>query len=163
MSLLRLGYKDGKFHPSLYSLSCPLLFILMQPTSCCDLPKKRSLWVRLGPETWEPFLELLHLSQTSPWARGYKETMRLKITACVFPVGENYVHMCKVALCPTLCNPMDCIPPGSSVHGILQPRIPKWVAKLSFKGSSPPGVKPRSPAVPALKADFFFLFTAEPK
>ena len=27
-------------------------------------------------------------------------------------------------LCPTLCDPMDCSPPGSSVHGILQARIP---------------------------------------
>ena len=31
-------------------------------------------------------------------------------------------------LCPTLCNPMDCGPPGSSVHGILQARILEWVA-----------------------------------
>ena len=30
--------------------------------------------------------------------------------------------------CPTLSNPMDCSPPGSSVHGILQARIPEWVA-----------------------------------
>ena len=30
--------------------------------------------------------------------------------------------------CPALCNPMDCIPPGSSVHGILQARILEWVA-----------------------------------
>ena len=29
-------------------------------------------------------------------------------------------------LCPTVCNPMDCSPPGSSVHGILQ--APEWVA-----------------------------------
>ena len=35
----------------------------------------------------------------------------------------------KVAqLCPTLCDPMDCSPPGSSVHGILQARILEWVA-----------------------------------
>ena len=33
--------------------------------------------------------------------------------------------------CPTLCNPMDCSPPGSSVHGILQARILEWVA-ISF-------------------------------
>ena len=33
--------------------------------------------------------------------------------------------------CPTLCNPMDCSLPGSSVHGILQARIPEWVA-VSF-------------------------------
>ena len=30
--------------------------------------------------------------------------------------------------CPTLCDPMDCTPPGSSVHGILQARIREWVA-----------------------------------
>ena len=30
-------------------------------------------------------------------------------------------------LCPTLCDPMDCGLPGSSVHGILQARILKWV------------------------------------
>ena len=33
--------------------------------------------------------------------------------------------------CPTLCNPMDCSPPGSSLHGILQTRILEWVA-ISF-------------------------------
>ena len=31
-------------------------------------------------------------------------------------------------LCPTLCDPMDCSPPGSSVHGVLQERILEWVA-----------------------------------
>ena len=31
--------------------------------------------------------------------------------------------------CPTLCDPMDCSSPGSSVHGILQARILEWVAK----------------------------------
>ena len=30
--------------------------------------------------------------------------------------------------CPTLCNPMHCSPPGSSVHGILQARILEWEA-----------------------------------
>ena len=30
--------------------------------------------------------------------------------------------------CPTLCNPMDCSPPGSSVRGILQARVLEWVA-----------------------------------
>ena len=38
-------------------------------------------------------------------------------------------------LCPTLCYPMDCSPPGSSVHGILQARILEWVAMTSFRGS----------------------------
>ena len=39
-------------------------------------------------------------------------------------------------LCPTLCDPMDCNPPGSSVHGILQARILKWVAIPFSRGSS---------------------------
>ena len=38
--------------------------------------------------------------------------------------------------CPTLCIPMDCSPPGSSVHGILQARLLVWVAIPFSKGSS---------------------------
>ena len=30
--------------------------------------------------------------------------------------------------CPTLCDPIDGSPPGSSVRGILQARVPEWVA-----------------------------------
>ena len=37
-------------------------------------------------------------------------------------------------LCLTLCDPMDCSPPGSSVHGILQARILEWVAMPSSGG-----------------------------
>ena len=39
-------------------------------------------------------------------------------------------------LCLTLCNSMDCNPPGSSVHGILQAGILEWVAMPSSRGSS---------------------------
>ena len=38
--------------------------------------------------------------------------------------------------CLALCNPMDCGPPGSSVQGILQARIPEWVAIYFSRGSS---------------------------
>ena len=38
----------------------------------------------------------------------------------------------------TLCNTMDCSPPGSSVHGILQVRIQEWVSILFSRDSSPP-------------------------
>jgi len=40
--------------------------------------------------------------------------------------------------CPTLCDLMDCSPPGSSVHGILQARVLEWVAMPSSRGSSRP-------------------------
>ena len=38
----------------------------------------------------------------------------------------------------TLCDPMNCSPPGSSVHGILYARILEWVAMPSSRGSSQP-------------------------
>ena len=47
--------------------------------------------------------------------------------------------------CLTLCNPVDCSPPVSSVHVILQARILEWVAMPSSRGSS----QPRSPTLQA--------------
>ena len=58
--------------------------------------------------------------------------------------------------CPTLCDRMDCSPPGSSAYGILQARIPQWVAISFSRGSPDPGIKPTSPA---LAGGFF---TSEP-
>ena len=47
--------------------------------------------------------------------------------------------LCLVAqLYLTLCDPMDCSPPASSVHGILQARILEWVAMPSSRESSQP-------------------------
>ena len=39
-----------------------------------------------------------------------------------------YPHVLVAQSCPTVCDPMDCSPPGSSVRGILQARILEWVA-----------------------------------
>ena len=55
--------------------------------------------------------------------------------------GEQYaaaVAAKSLQSCPTLCDPMDCSPPGFSVHGILQARILKWVAISFSRGSSQP-------------------------
>ena len=40
--------------------------------------------------------------------------------------------------CPTLCDPMDCSPSGTSAHGIFQARILEWFAISSSRGSSQP-------------------------
>ena len=70
------------------------------------------------------------------------------------------MHVCakSLQLCPTLCDPIDCTPPGSSVHGILQARILEWVAMPSSKGAS----QPRDRALIRISciADGFFI--AEP-
>ena len=51
--------------------------------------------------------------------------------------------------CPTLCDPTDGSPPGSPVPGILQARTLEWVAISFSRGSSNPGIEPRSPALQA--------------
>ena len=43
-------------------------------------------------------------------------------------------------LCPTLRDPMDCSPPGSSIHGIFQARVLEWGA-IAFSDDPPPRVK----------------------
>ena len=48
------------------------------------------------------------------------------------------VRMLVSQLCLTLCNPMVCSPPESSVHGMFQARILEWVAMPTFTGSSQP-------------------------
>ena len=47
------------------------------------------------------------------------------------------VHAKLIQLCLTLCDLMNCSPPGSSVHGILQARIMGWVAALGIECVSP--------------------------
>ena len=49
---------------------------------------------------------------------------------------QNLLHycVCYAQLCPALCDPMDCSPPGSSVHGIFQARILERVVNLYFRG-----------------------------
>ena len=47
------------------------------------------------------------------------------------PHTHTHTHTEVAQLCPTLCDPMDCSPPGSSIHGIFQAWILEWVA-VSF-------------------------------
>ena len=70
----------------------------------------------------------------------------------------NY-HVCSVAQsCLTPCDPVDCSPPGSSVHGILQASILEWVAISFSRGSSwPPLLCPWDSPGKDTGAGFHFL------
>ena len=48
----------------------------------------------------------------------------------------RFVCVLVIQSIPTLCNPMDCSLPGTSIHGILQVRILEWVAISFSRGSS---------------------------
>ena len=77
--------------------------------------------------------------------------LSVPVNACCFREGrEGLLCTCRVSgavigalfcclvvqSCPALCNPMDCSPPGSSVHGLTQARILEWVVRPSSRGSS---------------------------
>ena len=57
----------------------------------------------------------------------------MKLERATFKGTGSVVLYClssRFSLCPTLCHPMDCSPPASSVHEILQARILEWAAML---------------------------------
>ena len=67
-----------------------------------------------------------------------------------FKVILSYkINMC-AQVCPTLCDPIDCNPPGFSVHGIISARILEWVAIPFSRVSSWPGIKSTSLVSPGL-------------
>ena len=57
-------------------------------------------------------------------------------------VGVSKVKLKATQSCPTPCDPVDCSPPGSSVHGILRARTMEW-------DLSNPETEPASPALQA--------------
>ena len=102
-------------------------------------------------------LELLHKSLTYPIsllrciAPSHGDTMAIRNSdcPCVFTCSSS-LRNCKIFYffvgcfescaqsCLTLCYLLDCSLPGSSVHGVFQVRVLKWVAMPSSRGSSWP-------------------------
>ena len=54
----------------------------------------------------------------------------------IYTHTNAYTYIVHMQSCLTLCDPMDCSPPESSVHGISQARILEWVAISFSRGSS---------------------------
>ena len=83
-----------------------------------------------------------------PFSRGFSwpRDQTLGLLYCrQIPYRLSYREVIKVAQsCLSLCSPMDC-----TIHEILQARILGWVAILSSRGSSQPGIEPRSPTLQA--------------
>ena len=77
----------------------------------------------------------LHLGRSAPWKGA---TLVKSVTAEAVRVILTVAVLCSVAQsCPTLCDPMDCDLPGSSVHGILQAVVLEAGAMPSSRGSNP--------------------------
>ena len=84
------------------------------------------------------------------WGRGEAFTAKKLL--------QNWWKLWVVQSCPTLCDPVVCSPPGSSIHGILQARILEWVVIPFSRGSSPPRDRTW---VSHIVGRFFSLWAAE--
>ena len=70
------------------------------------------------------------------WEPNNSPELRQQTTFASF-ILEVFMYSYSFSRVPTLCDPMDCIPPGSSVHGFLHARILEWVAILFSRGIFP--------------------------
>ena len=96
-----------------------------------------------------PFAIFIHFSLLSRMCAAIASGLGLFMherNQFLLKVSKSYLELascggafvCWSQLCPTLCNPMDCGPPGSSAHGILLARMLEWVAIPLSRGSSQP-------------------------
>ena len=69
-----------------------------------------------------------------PWLNTYYTAENNQSFLCV----RLCAHTCVQFMYLTLCDPIDCSPPGSSIHGIFQAKILAWVVISYFRGSSQP-------------------------
>ena len=83
-----------------------------------------SLHMVLAPSLWPPLAEV-------QWSCGH---IRADNSCSCW---KRKAKVLVPQLCPTLCNPMDCNPPGSSVRGILQARILEWATIPFLQGTFP--------------------------
>ena len=92
-----------------------------------------------------------------PWAEEPDELHSIELaknrTRLMYTLSACLVSQ----LCPTLCDPLDCSPPGFSVHGISQTRTLEGVPCPPQGDLPTPGMEPMSPVSPALKADSLAL------
>ena len=110
-------------------------------------------WWSQRQKCWGIFPQKLITWGLSPSNRVYlKSHMRVTLRCLLWEGNSQVGYVVSISVfvcvcmgpclitqpCPTPCNPMDCSPPVSSVHGISQARILKWVAISYSKGSSRP-------------------------
>ena len=104
---------------------------LLLPSWWCDKWRNTERALNLMPlQSNRPTL-LLDSSASAEFSQQAKPSKAQGLEANSMPAKS-------LQSCPMLCDPVDCSPPGSSVHGILQARILEGVAMPSSKGSSQP-------------------------
>ena len=117
------------------------------PPARKNSPHLPALWLLLFLQEWDKDSKPCHGEKSLLDRPAFKS--RVTQAYCPPPHGQipfvllapqGRVCRCAKSLqsCPTLCDPMDCSPPGSSVHGIPQARILEWVVMPFSRASSQP-------------------------
>ena len=85
-----------------------------------------------------PFPLGMFLFSTPEAAAGGGGGVAIMCTKVQSPASNEFMKVRKVLIHSVIsdCDPMDCSPPGPSVHGISQARILEWVAISFSRGSS---------------------------
>ena len=104
-------------------------------------PNRVMLVENISPTNLPKCLKSLLLGNSLPWSLGkllWKSELvfwELTHSYLLWTKQQNFM-LCAQSLqsCPTLCDPMNCSLPGSSVHSILQARLLEWVAMPSSRG-----------------------------
>ena len=108
----------------------PCLFQLLgSPCTLRPMAPSSSESASNGLSPHRPSLSPASKVISSPTPPTFKEP-------CVYIESESETEVAQP--CPTLCDPLDCSLPGSSLHGILQARVLEWVAISFSRGSSRP-------------------------
>ena len=135
---------EGNGYPLQYSglensMDCVVLGVAKSQTRLSDFHFHFPWW--LSGKDHPSFCKILKFSPhliLIEWSKWMMNNLKSLITRGFFFFFKNS-GKCEVApSCPTLCNPVDCSLPGSSVHGILQARVLEWVAISFSRGSSWP-------------------------
>ena len=80
-----------------------------------------------------------------------KNKNRANIWSEIPTLGHACMHAKLLQLCLTLCDPMDCSPPGSSVHEFFRQECWSGLPCPSLEDLPNPGIEPMSPVAPALQ------------
>ena len=95
------------------------------------------------------------LSSRASWPRDWTHVSYFPALAGSFFTISTTVCTKLLQWCPTLCDPLDCSLPDSSVRGILQARILEWVAIPFSRHLPDPGMEPTNLMSPVLVDEFF--------
>ena len=120
--------------------------------------------------------ELVVLVVSFPWMKGYIQGWYGWKIISIFSIRKGNLSFLKnesglyvmsiysniiAQLCPILCDPMDCRPAGSSIHGIPQARILEWVVISSSRVSSWPRDWTHVSCVSCIAGELFTLWAIE--